>query len=45
MVRNYKRKTERANWSEEQIKLGILAVEKELSVRQAAATFAVPKDS
>ena len=46
MVRNYKRKTDRANWSEEQMKLAILAVEKkELSIRKAAVVFGVPKDS
>jgi hypothetical protein len=28
MVRNYIRKTDRANWSEEQMKLAILAFEK-----------------
>ena len=46
MVRNYKRKTNRANWSEEKMKLAILAVEnKELSIRKAAVVFGVPKDS
>ena len=46
MVRNYKRKTERANWTEEQMKLAILAVEnKDLSIRQAAVVHGVPKDS
>ena len=46
MVRNYKKKTDRANWSEEQMKLGILAVEKkEQSIRKAAVVFGVPKDS
>ena len=46
MVRNYKRKTERANWSEDQMKLAISAVQKkEMSLRQAAAAYSVPKDS
>ena len=46
MVRNYIRKTEQANWSEDQMKHAILAVDnKELSLRQAAAAFGVPKDS
>ena len=34
MVRDYKRKTDRANWSEDQMKLAILAVEnKKMSLR------------
>ena len=46
MVRNYKKKTDRANWSEEQMKLAILAVEKkELAIRKVAVVFGVPKDS
>ena len=46
MVRNYKRKTDRANWSEDQMKLAILAVEsKDLSIREASVVFGVPKDS
>ena len=46
MVRNYKRKTDRANWSEDQMKLAIMAVEKkELSIRKAAIVFGVPKIS
>ena len=46
MVQNYKRKTERANWSEEQMKLAISAVQqKEMSLHQAAAAYSVPKDS
>ena len=46
MVRNYKRKTDRANWSEDQMKLAISAVQKkEMSLRQAAAAYSVPKDS
>ena len=46
MVRNYKRKTDRANWSEEEMKLAILAVEnKELSIRKVAVVFGVPKES
>ena len=40
MVQNYKRKTERANWSEDQMKLAISAVQKkEMSLRQAAAAY------
>ena len=46
MVLRYKRKTDRANWSEDQMKLAILAVEKkEMSLRQAANSYNVPKDS
>ena len=46
MVRHYKRKTNRANWSEDQMRLAILAVEKkEMSLRQASASYCVPKDS
>ena len=46
MVRHYKRKTDRAKWSEDQMKLTILAVEnKEMSLRQAAVSYSVPKDS
>lgn len=46
MVRNYVRKTQRANWSEDQMKLAISAVEKkEMSIRKAAAAVGVPKDS
>ena len=46
MVRNYKRKTDRANGTEKQMELAISAVEKkEMSVRKAALSFGVPKDS
>lgn len=46
MVRNYVRKTQRANWSEEQMKLAISSVDKkEMSIRKAATAFGVPKDS
>ena len=46
MVRNYKRKTSRGDWTEENMKLAIIAVEsKELSIRKAAVVFGVPKDS
>ena len=46
MVRHYKRKTDRTNWSEDQMKLAILAVEnKEMSLRQAAVSYSVAKDS
>ena len=45
MVRHYKRKTDRANWSKDEMKLAILAVEKEemMPLRQAAASYNVPK--
>ena len=40
MVLHYKRKTDRANWSEDQKRLAILAVkEKEMSICQAAASY------
>ena len=46
MVRNYKRKTDWANWTEKQMKQAISACgKKELSVRKAALSFGVPKDS
>ena len=46
MVREYIRKTDRANWSEDQMKpAGLAVTKKEMSIRQAAAAFGVPKDS
>jgi len=46
MVRHYVRKTNRADWSEEQMKLAIQSVQsKEMSIRKASASFGVPKDS
>ena len=46
MVRNYKRKTDRANWDEEKMRLAILAVHnKEMSLRKAAQSFLVSKDA
>ena len=46
MVQTYKRKTGRASWDEEMMKLAILSVQKnELSIRKAAQAFEVPKDA
>ena len=46
MVQTYKRKTDRASWDEEMMKLAILSVQKnELSIRKAAQAFEVPKDA
>ena len=40
MVRNYKRKTKRANWSEDQMKLAISAVKhNEMSLCQTATAY------
>ena len=44
MVRNYIRKTTRGNWSEESMKLAILAVKNDkLSYQNAADQYAMPK--
>jgi hypothetical protein len=46
MVRKYIRKTQRANWHEDQMRLAISAVEKkEMSTRKAATAYGVPKDA
>ena len=44
MVRNYKRKTNRAIWSEEAMKNAIIAVKEEkMSYGKAAEAFQIPK--
>ncbi len=46
MVRNYQRKTSRASWSEESMKMAMDAVKsQEMSLRKAAKSFDVPKDA
>ncbi|XP_047125163.1 uncharacterized protein LOC124807368 [Hydra vulgaris] len=46
MVRNYKRKTNRGNWDESNMKLAIQAVKnKEMTLSKAANEYSVPKDS
>ena len=46
MVRNYIRKTNRGSWNENNMELAIQAVKtKEMSLRKAAASYCVPKDS
>ena len=46
MVRNYVRKTNRGSWNERNMELAVAAVKnKEMSLRKAASTYSVPKDS
>lgn len=43
MVRNYKRKTQKANWSEDDLKNALKSIEKkEMSIRAAAVSFQIP---
>ena len=45
-MRNYKRKTNQANWNEDDMKYGITAVKvNKMSLRKAFKNFSVPKDS
>ena len=45
-MRNYKRKTNQANWNEDDMKNAITAVKlKKMSLRKACKNFSVPKDS
>ena len=45
-MRNYKRKTNQANWNEDDMKNAITAVKlKQMSLRKACKNFSVPKDS
>ena len=46
MVRNYVWKTTRGSWEEKNMELAIKAVtNKDMSLRKAASSFSVPKDS
>ena len=45
-MRNYKRKTNQANWNEDDIKNAITTVKlKQMSLRKACKNVSVPKDS
>lgn len=43
MVRNYKRKTERGNWSEQSMKTAVDVIEEKMGYKLAAKTYSVPQ--